>query len=105
VDAGLGHFAALSAVLFAIGSFGLLARRNLLGVLLSAQVMIVAATVALAAFARFGYGGTHPLGGAAFAFFVIAGSAGEVLVAVALLLLLHRRRDTLNSDELDDLRG
>jgi NADH:ubiquinone oxidoreductase subunit K len=105
VDAGLGHFVVLSALLFAIGAFGMLARRNLLGVLMSAQVMLAAASVALAAFARFGYRGTHPLSGAVFALFVIVGGAAEVVVATSLLLLVHRRRDTLNSDELDDLRG
>jgi NADH-quinone oxidoreductase subunit K len=105
VDAGIGHFLALSALLFAIGAFGMLARRNLLGVLMSAQVMVAAATVALAAFARFGYGGSRPLSGAAFAFFVIIGGAAEVLVATAVLLLVHRRRESLDVDELDDLRG
>jgi NADH-quinone oxidoreductase subunit K len=105
VNAGLGHFVVLSALLFSIGAFGLLSRRNLLGVLMSAQVMVAAGTLALAAFAHFGYQGTHPLSGAAFAFFVIVGSAAEVGVAIALLLLLHRRRETLHVDELDDLRG
>jgi NADH:ubiquinone oxidoreductase subunit K len=105
VDVGLSHFVGLSGVLFAIGAFGLLARRNLLGVLMSAQVMIGAATVALAAFAHFGYQGARPLSGAAFALLVIVAGAAEVVVAIALLLLLHRRRDTLHADELDDLGG
>jgi NADH:ubiquinone oxidoreductase subunit K len=105
MDVGLDHFVGLSAVIFAVGAFGLLARRNLIGVLMSAQVMLGAAAVALAAFARFGYKGQHPLGGAAFAFFAIVAGAAEVIVALALLLLLHRRRETLHSDELDDLRG
>jgi len=105
VDAGLGHFVALSALLFAAGAFGMTARRSLLGVLLSAQVMLTASAIALAAFARFGYGGTHPLSGAVFALFVVAGGAAEVIVATALLLLVHRRRDTVDSDALDDLRG
>jgi NADH-quinone oxidoreductase subunit K len=105
VDVGLGHFVVLSGLLFAIGAFGVVARRNLLGVLMSAQVMVAAATVALAAFARFGYHGTHPLSGAAFAFFVIVGGVAEVAVATALLLLLHRRRETLQADHFDDLKG
>jgi NADH:ubiquinone oxidoreductase subunit K len=105
VNVGLGHFVVLSALLFAIGGFGLVARRNLLGVLMSAQVMLGAGTLALAGFAHFGYRGSHPLSGAAFAFLVIVAGAAEVVVAVALLLLLHRRRDTLHADELDDLRG
>jgi NADH:ubiquinone oxidoreductase subunit K len=105
MDVGLDHFVGLSAVMFAVGAFGLLVRRNLLGVLMSAQVMVGAATLALAAFARFGYQGLHPLSGAAFAFFVIVAGAAEVVVAIALLLLLHRRRETLHADELDDLRG
>jgi NADH-quinone oxidoreductase subunit K len=105
VDAGVGHFVVLSALLFSAGAFGMLARRNLLGVLLSAQVMLAAAAVALAAFARFGYQGTHPLSGAVFALFVVVTGAAEVVVALSLLLLVHRRRDTLNADELDELRG
>ena len=105
MDAGLGHFVALSALLFAAGAFGMVARRSLLGVLMSAQVMLIASTVALAAFARFGYAGAHPMSGAVFALFVAVGGAAEVIVAVALLLLVHRRRDTIDADELDDLRG
>ncbi len=105
MDAGLGHFVALSALLFAAGAAGMVARRSLLGVLMSAQVMLIASTVALAAFARFGYGGAHPLSGAVFALFVVVTGAAEVMVACALLLLVHRRRDTLDTDELDDLHG
>ena len=105
MDVGVGHFVALSAVLFTIGAFGLVARRNLIGVLMAAQVMAAGATVALAGFARFGYKGSHPLGGAVFALFVVVAGAAEVVVAAALLLLVHRRRETLDSDELDHLRG
>jgi NADH:ubiquinone oxidoreductase subunit K len=105
VDAGLGHFVALSALLFAVGAFGMVARRSLLGVLMSAQVMLAASTIALAAFARFGYKGTHPLSGAVFALLVIVSGAAEVVVAVALLLLVHRRRDTVDAAELDGLEG
>jgi NADH:ubiquinone oxidoreductase subunit K len=105
VDVGLQHFVVLSALLFAIGGFGLVARRSLLGVLMSAQVMLAAATVALAAFSHFGYRGSRPLSGDAFVLFVVVAGVAEVVVAVALLLLVHRRRETLQSDELDDLRG
>jgi NADH-quinone oxidoreductase subunit K len=105
VNAGVNHFVVLSGILFAIGGFGVVARRNLIGVLMSAQVMVAAATLALAAFARFGYRGTHPLSGAAFAFFVVVGGVAEVAVATALLLLVHRRRETLQTDDLDELKG
>ncbi|HZS13617.1 MAG TPA: NADH-quinone oxidoreductase subunit NuoK [Candidatus Dormibacteraeota bacterium] len=105
MDAGLDHFVVLSALLFAVGAFGMVARRNLLGVLMSAQVMLMASAIALAAFARFGYKGTHPLSGAVFALFVVVAGGAEVIVATSLLLLVHRRRDTVDVDALDDLRG
>lgn len=105
MNAGVNHFVALSGVLFAIGGFGVVARRNLLGVLMSAQVMLIAGALALGAFARFGYRGAHPLSGGAFALFVVVTGLAEVAVGTALLLLLHRRRDTLQADDLDDLRG
>ena len=105
MSAGVNHFVALSGVLFAIGGFGVVARRNLIGVLMSAQVMLTAGVLALGAFARFGYRGAHPLSGGAFALFVVVGGLAEVAVGTSLLLLLHRRRDTLQADDLDDLRG
>jgi NADH:ubiquinone oxidoreductase subunit K len=105
VEAGAGHFVVLSALLFAVGAVGMVARRSLLGVVMSAQVMLAAAAIALAAFARFGYGGTHPLSGAVFALFVVVIGAAEVVVALSLLLLVHRRRDTVDVDQLDELRG
>lgn len=105
MNVGVNHFVALSGVLFAIGGFGVVARRNLIGVLMSAQVMLSAGVLALGAFARFGYRGTHPLGGGAFALFAVVSGLAEVAVGTSLLLLLHRRRDTLQADDLDDLRG
>jgi NADH-quinone oxidoreductase subunit K len=105
VSVGVNHFVLLSGVLFAVGGFGVVARRNLLGVLMSAQVMLLAGALALGAFAHYGYRGAHPLSGGAFAFFVVLTGLAEVAVGTALLLLLHRRRDTLQADDLDDLRG
>jgi NADH:ubiquinone oxidoreductase subunit K len=105
MDVGLHHFLVLSALLFAIGAFGLVARRNLLGVLMSAQVMLAAGMVALAGFSHFGYRGARPFSGDAFVLFVAVGGVAEIVVALALLLLVHRRRETLQADELDDLGG
>ena len=101
---GLNHFLVVSAGLFAIGLYGLLSKRNAVALLMSVELMFNAANVALAAFARFGYGDAQPLAGQAFALFIISIAAAEVAVAIAILLLIYRLRGTIWVDEIDLLR-
>ena len=98
---GLGQFLVVSAGLFAIGIYGLLAKRNAISLLMAVELLFNAANVALAAFARFGYGTVQPLAGQAFALFVISIAAAEVAVAIAILLLIYRVRGTTWVDEIN----
>jgi NADH-quinone oxidoreductase subunit K len=91
----------LAAVLFALGLAGLLARRNLLFVLMSIEVMLNAAGLAfVAAGARWG----QPDGQVMFVF-VLAVAAAEVSVGLALLLRLYRERESLDADDASAMRG
>jgi NADH:ubiquinone oxidoreductase subunit K len=101
---GLNHFLAVSAGLFAIGVYGLLAKRNAISLLMAVELMFNAANIALVAFARFGYQSAQPLAGEAFALFVITIAAAEVAVAIAILLLIYRLRGTVWVDEIDLMR-
>lgn len=97
----LEHGLALAALLFAIGTVGLLARRNLAVVLMSIEVMLNAAGLAfVAAGARFG----QP-DGQVFFLLVLAMAAAEVAVGLALLLALRRRNETLDADAESAMRG
>ena len=102
---GVSHVAVLSALILGIGVYGLLARRSLFGVVLSLQLMLAGAEIALVGFARFGDDAAHRLDGMAFAFLAILAGAAEVMVAVALVLLAYRRHRTVQVDELDELAG
>ena len=93
----------LAALLFAVGLFGLLSRRHLIGMLLSSELMLNAANVNLIAFARFG--ASDPEGGALLSLFSIAVAAAEMAVALAILVSMHRRRRTLDADEINELFG
>lgn len=98
---GVGHLLTLSAFVFSIGLFGLLARRDLAGVLVGLVLMVTASSVALVGFARFGYSDARPLAGMAFALLVTVVLAAEVAVGVGLLLVVARRRGGIDSGELD----
>jgi len=106
----------LSAFLFAIGAAGVLARRNLLVVLMSVEIMLNACNVALAAFSRHFAGGGAPLagartgtgmadGGQVFVLMSMAVAACEVAVGLALLIAVFRSRRTVLAGELVDLKG
>jgi NADH:ubiquinone oxidoreductase subunit K len=101
---GLGHFLVVSSGLFATGVYGLLSKRNAVSLLMSVELLFNASNIALAAFARFGYGSVQPLAGQAFALFVITIAAAEVAVAIAILLLVYRVRGTIWVDEIDLLK-
>ena len=98
---GLVAYQLLAAALFALGVYGVLTRRNMVGILLSVELMANAANINLVAFARFG---GHLLG-QAFALFGIALAVAEVGVGLAIVILLYRARGGIEPDAARDLRG
>ena len=91
----------LAGVLFALGLAGLLARRNVLFILMALEIMLNAAGLAfLVAGARWG----RPDGQVMF-IFILAAAAAEVAVGLALILQLHRHFKTLNVDKADTMKG
>jgi NADH-quinone oxidoreductase subunit K len=88
----------LSALLFSIGVYGVLARQHAVLVLLSIELMLNAVNINLVAFgAHFGDAG---VGGQVFALFVIAVAAAEVGVGLAVVILIYRNRQSVDVDEL-----
>jgi NADH-quinone oxidoreductase subunit K len=97
----LHHGLALAGLLFALGTLGLLLRRNLVVVLMSIEVMLNAAALAfVAAGASWGQAD-----GQVFFILVLATAAAEVAVGLALLLALHRRTETLDADAASAMKG
>jgi NADH:ubiquinone oxidoreductase subunit K len=91
---------AFSAVLFATGVYGVLARRNAVLVLMSIELMLNAVNVNLIAFSQ----SLGQLTGQVFAMFVIAVAAAEVGIGLAIVILIYRNRETINVDEVDLLK-
>ena len=96
------HYLTVSALLFTLGTMGVLTRRNAVNVLMGVELILNSANLNLVAFSRFGPGN---LQGQLFAVFVIVIAASEVAVALAIVLTLYRLRRTPNLDEADILRG
>jgi NADH-quinone oxidoreductase subunit K len=96
-----GHFLVLSAVLFTIGVGGVLARRNVLIIMMSLELMLNAANMAILAFARI----HGDLGGHNFALVVIAVAAAEVAVGLAILVAVFRGRHHVDLDRLTTLKN
>ena len=94
-------YLAVAAFLFATGALGVLLRRSPLIVLLSLEIMLNGANLALIAFSRHhGHGD-----GQIFALAVMAVAASEVCVGLGLVVAIHRRRLALDVDQLSELRG
>ncbi len=92
----------LSAALFSVGLFGVLARRNAIAILLAIELMLNAVNINLVAFWR--YLTPTQMNGQVFAVIVLAVAAAEVAVGLALVISVYRRRQTLVADELDLLK-
>lgn len=94
-------YVVLSAVLFTIGTFGVLLRRNAIIVFMSVELMLNAANLAFVAFARM----HGQLDGQVIAFFVMVVAAAEVVVGLAIIMLIFRTRRSANVDEPSLLRN
>jgi NADH-quinone oxidoreductase subunit K len=97
----IGWYLAVSAIVFAIGSAGVLVRRSPLVVLLCLELMLNAANLALIAFARMW--GNHD--GQIFAIVVMVVAACEVCIGLGLVVAIFRRRLPIDVDELRELHG
>lgn len=98
---GLQAYLALAAIVFSIGLFGVVTRRNTIGILLGIELMLNAVNINLVAFARF----LGDVSGMVFTVFTISVTVAEVALGLALVILIFRIRRTAVADHLDLLRG
>jgi len=96
----LNHFLTLSAILFSLGVFGVMTRRNAVVVLMGIELMLNSANINLIAFSRF----NGNLDGQMLAIFVIVLAAAEAAVALAIILNMYSNLKTVNLDEVDQLK-
>ena len=99
----LEHFLVVGAVLFAIGLYMTLAKKNFVGVLIGIELMFNGVNLTFISFSRF-VESAEPLSGHIFVIFVITVAAAEAAVALALAVLLYRLRDTIDVDRIDLLK-
>lgn len=97
----LHAYLVLAALVFVIGLFGVLTRRNAVGILLGIELMLNAVNINLVAFSRF----RADVGGVVFTMFTIAITVAEVAVGLAIVIDIFRVRRTIEADHLDLLRG
>jgi NADH-quinone oxidoreductase subunit K len=97
---GIHHYLYLSAILFFIGAFGVLFRRNLLVMLMSIELMLNAVNLSFIAFARH----TGTTDGHVAAFFVMALAAAEAGIGLAILVMVFRNRTSVQADDLTLMR-
>jgi NADH-quinone oxidoreductase subunit K len=97
----LSSYLVLAALVFSIGLFGVLTRRNAVGILLGIELMLNAVNINLVAFARF----RGDLTGLIFTLFTISITVAEVAVGLAIVIAIFRVRRTVEADRLDLLRG
>jgi len=102
---GLEDYVFVSILLFAIGFFGVLLRKNTLVVFMCLELMLSASILALIAFSRYNSTAANPLmEGNIFVLFIIAIAACEVAVGLAIIVALWRRAQTVELGELNELK-
>ena len=91
------HYLIVSAILFVIGAFGVVSRRNILLILLSVEIMLNAANLSFVAFSS----ALGDLGGQVISLFVVAIAASEVAIGLAIAVLIFRSRGILDPNEMN----
>ncbi|MCE1189293.1 MAG: NADH-quinone oxidoreductase subunit NuoK [Ignavibacteria bacterium] len=98
---GLGHFLFISGMLFSLGIYGVVTRKNAVMVLMGIELILNSANINFVAFARYGNYGFH---GQLAALFVIILAAAESAIALAIVLNIYKTFNNVNVDEIDKLR-
>ena len=99
---GLGHYLAVAAVLFTLGIFGIfLNRRNVIVILMSIELMLLAVNINLVAFSAF----NGALAGQAFAVFILTVAAAEAAIGLAILVVYFRNRGSIAVEDVNVMKG
>ncbi|HDQ26732.1 MAG TPA: NADH-quinone oxidoreductase subunit NuoK [bacterium] len=99
----LMHYTVLSALLFSIGIFGVITRKNAITILMSLELIFNAVNINMVAFSKFV--APSAAQGELFALFIIAVAAAESVLALAIILAIYRRRRVVNADEMRLMRN
>ncbi|MFC1949838.1 NADH-quinone oxidoreductase subunit NuoK [Chloroflexota bacterium] len=102
MSVGLEHYLILSAVLFAIGLYGVLVKRNAIVILMCVEIMLNAVNIAMVAFSRF----ITPtaLTGQVFSIFIMVVAAAEAVVGLAIVISIYRNRETIDISKINLLK-
>ncbi len=101
MNIGLPHFLTVGAILFSLGLFAVMSRRNAIGILMGVELMLNAANLNFVAFSRYVERG---IDGQIVAAFVIVLAAAEAAVALAIILAMYRNFGTANADAVQRLK-
>lgn len=99
---GLKHFLFVAAILFSLGAFTVLTRRNAVGVLMGVELILNSANINLVAFSHYV---TGALAGQVYALFVIVIAAAEAAIALAIVLSIYQNFHTIDATEANTMRG
>lgn len=101
---GLRHFLVFGTVLFSLGIYGVLSRRNAIAMLLSIELMLNGVNVLMVSFSRY-VSSTQDLAGQVFALFIITVAAAEAAIGLAIIIAIYRQRHTVQVDQVDLMKG
>jgi NADH:ubiquinone oxidoreductase subunit K len=99
MSVGLEHYLILAAILFSIGLYGALAKRNAIIILMCIELMLNAVNIAMVAFSR--YVVPLELTGQIFVIFIMVVAAAEVAVGLAIIITIFRHRETIDTTKID----
>jgi len=97
----LNWYLMLSAVVFMIGVFGFLTRRNVIIMFISVELMLNAVNISLVAFSHY----LQDMRGQILVIFIIAVAAAEAVIGLAIIIALFRNKDTVHVDEMSEMKG
>jgi NAD(P)H-quinone oxidoreductase subunit 4L len=102
---GVEHYLVLSAILFCIGLYGAVVKRNTVVILMCIEIMLNAVNITLVAFSRYLVPESVVLEGQIFVIFVMVVAAAEAAVGLALIVSIYRNRRTVDASEIDLMKG
>ncbi|MEQ8825623.1 MAG: NADH-quinone oxidoreductase subunit NuoK [Filomicrobium sp.] len=102
MEIGLGHYLTVAACLFTLGIFGIfLNRKNVIVILMSVELMLLAVNINLVAFSYF----LQDLTGQVFALFILTVAAAEAAIGLAIIVVYYRNRGSIDVDDINMMKG